>query len=271
MLKSSRRIVRRKKVIRKRVRRAPKLRVGKAIKAYVKKAIHKQAELKVASPLTGQNQAIRGYGFYGGPTQLACYDITPVLTIPQGTGDGQRIGDRIKVKTLNIKGYVNLDSSFANDAIYRKNPMYVKMFVGRRIDTITDPNALTGGFSKFLQAGPVSSPPTNLPPDMYRYVNKELYRVFATRMFKIGVSAPSNVPNDSAQWNNDFKFSKNFSVSLSKHIDVVKYSDGGNVPSNVAFYVWFLVCFANGSAINNVDNNTPLEWHYDVNCTYYDS
>lgn len=255
-----------------RKRKAPsKLRVTKAVKSYVKRAIHVKQELKHASPLVRQNVAIRGYGMSGGPSQLTCEDITTVLTIPQGTADGQRVGDKIKVKSLNIKGFINLDSSFADNPIYRKNPMYVKMFVGRRVDTVNDPNTITGGFSKFLAAGPVAAAPTNLPPDMYRYVNKELYRVYATRIFKIGVSAPSNVPNDSAQWNNDFKFSKNFSISLNKHIDTVKYSDGGNIPSNVGFYVWFLVCFANGSAINLVDNNTPLEWHYDVNCTYYDA
>jgi len=248
-----------------------KLTVPKAVKAYVAKAINRKAELKHAAPLVRSNQAIRGYGLSGGPTQLTCEDITTVFTIPQGTADGQRIGDKIRVKSLNIKGFVNLDSSFADDPIYRKNPMYIKMFVGRRVDTIGDPNVIAGGFSRFLSAGPVAAAPTNLPPDMYRYVNKELYRVYATRLFKIGVSAPSNVPNDSAQWNNDFHFSKNFSVSLNKHVDIVKYSDGGIQPANVGFYVWFLVCFANGSAINLVDNNTPLEWHYDVNCTYYDA
>lgn len=246
-------------------------RIAKVVKAYVKRAVRSTAELKHAAPLVRDNMAIRAYGLSGGPSQLTCEDITTVFTIPQGTADGMRIGDKIRVKSLNIKGFINLDSSMADNATFKKNPMYVKMFVGRRVDTISNPNTITGGFSKFLAAGPVSTPPTNLPPDMYRYVNKELYRVYATRMFKIGSSAPSNVPNDSAQWNNDFKFSKHFSISLNKHVETVKYSDAGTSPTNVGFYVWFLVCFANGSSIDPLTNNTPLEWHYDVNCTYYDS
>ena len=248
-----------------------RVKVPVATRRYIKSAINRSSELKHASPLVRNNISIHAYGLPpGGPSQLTCEDLTTVFTIPQGTSDGFRIGDRIRVKSLNVKGFVNLDSSRADDATYKKNPMYVKMFIGKRLDTLSDPNTISGGFSKFLAAGPVSTPPQNLPSDMYRYVNKDLYQIMATRMFKIGSSAPSNVPNDSAQWNNDFGFSKNFSVSLNKHVNNVKYSDGGTIPTNCAFYMWFLVCFANGSSVDVLTNNIPLEVHYDVNCTYYD-
>lgn len=270
MLQKGRKLVR---VIRKRKyggRYVKKAKVPLSTRKYIKRIINTKAELKHAAPLVRNNVAIRGYGLWGGPSQLTCEDLNTVFTIPQGTADGQRLGDKIRVKSMNVRGYVNLDSSKADDATFKKNPMYVKMFIGRRCDTLLDPNTITGGFSRFLASGPVSSAPQNLPSDMYRYVNKELYQIMATRVFKIGSSAPSNVPNDSAQWNNDFKFSKNFSVSLSKHINTVKYTDGGIIPTNTAFYMWFLVCFANGSTPDPLTNNTPLECHYDVNLTYYD-
>nr|WPR18609.1 MAG: capsid protein [Chemarfal virus 88] len=245
--------------------------VSKAVKVYLKKALKKSAELKTATPYVVNNSAIRAYGISpNGPSQLTTFALSDVLTIPQGTGDGQRIGDRIRVKSMNVKGYINLDSQYAGDAAYLKNPMYVKLFVGRRLDTLANPNTISGGFSKLLAAGPTSQSPTNLPADMYRYINKELYQILHTRKFKIGTSAPSNNPSDSAQYNNDFSWARNFSINLSKNIETVKFSDGGSSPSNVGLYMWFMVVFANGAAITTL-TNTPLECHFDVNCTYYDS
>lgn len=271
---ASRRTIRRK-TMRKRARRAPKLRIPKAIKAYIKKAMRKQAELKHAVPYQANNQSIQAYGISpNGPNQCTTVDLTSVLNIPQGTGDGQRIGDKIRIKSMKLQGYINLDSSVANETGYLKNPMYVKMFVGRRQDTINDPNTYSyggaTGYNNLFANGPTASGPQNLPSDMYRYVNKDVYRIFATRVFKIGMSAPSNNPADSNQWNNDFKFSKTFSISLNKHIETVKYFEGGTLPTNVGIYCWFVACWANGAPVTSL-TKLPLEWHFDVNATYYDS
>jgi hypothetical protein len=245
--------------------------ISKATKLYIKKTINRTSELKHATPYVQNNVAIVPYGIPpNGPHNITTEDLTTVLLIPQGTQDGARIGDKIRVKSLNVRGYINLDSSKADSTMYLKNPMFVKMFVGRRIDGLFDPNTFGGAYMNFLANGPTSTNPQNLPSDMYRYVNKDLYQIMATRTFKIGSSAPSNVPNDSAQWNNDFSFSKNFSINLSKHVNTVKYSDYSANPTNVAFYMWFLVSFANGATIGGLTNNAPLELHYDVNCTYYD-
>lgn len=251
--------------------------VSQAVKAYVKRAVKIQSELKHAQPISENNRPIEPFGqLSNGPHQATTFPLNGIFAnVFQGVDDGQRIGDKIRVKSLNIKGYVNLDSTKANVEAYKKNPMYVKMFIGRRIDSTSNPNnAGTTGLSDLFQYGSTTSPPLNLPSDMYRYVNKEVYKIYTTRTFKIGSSAPSNVPNDSAQWNNDFSWSKYFSISLNKHVDVVKYitTPGvGNTPSNVSFYMWFVLCFANGSAVNSVDNLPPLECHYDVQMTYYDS
>jgi len=272
--KSTKRVIRRRPPVKK--RKAPaKLRVGQAVKAYVKRAIKTSTELKHAVPMSFNNQNIQAFGISpNGPNQCTSEEITRVLQIPQGSDNGQRIGDKIRVKSLTIKGYVNLNSALANEPDYNKNPMYVKMFVGRRVDTIADPNTYVSGggtaFNNLFQNGPTATGPLNYPSDMYRYVNKDVYRIYTTRFFKIGMSAPSNNPADSNQWNNDFKFSKQFTISLNKHIDVVKYFDGGINPTNVGIYVWFVCCWANGSPVTTL-TKLPLEWHYDVNCTYYDA
>lgn len=268
------RVVRRRRQIRKR-KATSGLRVTKAVKAYVKRAIKTTSELKHAVPYVVNNANIQAFGISpNGPNQCSTFDLTQVLAIPQGTDDGQRVGDKIRVKSMRLQGYINLDSSLANDGTYLKNPMYIKMYVGRRVDTINDPNTYSyaggTGFNNLFANGPTAAAPQNLPSDMYRFINKDVYRIYATRMFKIGMSAPSNDPSGSNQWNNDFKLSKHFSVSLNKHIDTVKYFDGSTIPSNVGMYCWFTCCWANGVTVTSV-TRLPLEVHFDVNCTYYDS
>lgn len=273
--KVTKRVVRRRRAKVGRRKAASGARVGQAVKAYVKRAIKVSTELKHAVPYVVNNANIQSYGMVpNGPHQCTTFDLSSVLQIPQGTDDGQRVGDKIRVKSMSLQGYINLDSSLANDTSYLKNPMFVKMYIGRRIDTINDPNnySFAGGigFNNLFANGPTAAAPQNLPSDMYRYVNKDVYRIYATRMFKIGMSAPSNNPADSNQWNNDFKFSKQFSISLNKHIEVVKYFDGSTTPSNVGLYCWFNCCWANGASVTTL-TRLPLEVHFDVNCTYYDS
>lgn len=267
--------IRSRRTMRKRGQRKGKLRISKTLKAYITKAIKVSTELKHAVPLSFNNQNIQAYGVTpNGPHQCTTINLTDVLNITQGTDNGMRIGDKIRVKSLTFKGYVNLNSALANEPDYLKNPMYVKMFVGRRVDTIEDPNTYaTGGgigFNNLFQNGPTASGPLNYPSDMYRYVNKDVYRIYTTRFFKIGMSAPSNNPADSNQWNNDFKFAKHFSISLSKHIETVKYFDGATKPSNVGLYAWFVPVWANGAPVTGLAR-MPLEYHCDVNCTYYDA
>lgn len=251
--------------------------VSNAVKSYVSRMVNTRAELKHATPINITNLEIDAYGTgANGPHQMTTVNLSSIFgTITQGSADGDRIGDKIRVKSFNLRGYVNLDSARANDEGYLKNPMLVKMFVGRRIDTITNPNTYVGtstqGFEDFFRDGPLYLEPSNEPPDMYRYVNKDVYRIYATRFFKIGMSAPSNNPADSNQWNNDFKFSKNFNISLSKHINYVKFNSADVGATNVGFYVWFVVSWANGADVIDLSSKVPLECHMSVNCTYYDS
>lgn len=257
--------------------------VPRPVKQYVKAMISRNVETKQCIPIGANNLPIRGYGIVpNGPHQLTTLDIGQIFDgMLQGTANGERLGNEIRIKKLTLKGFINLDSTKAEDATYLKNPMFVKMFVGRRKDTMANPNtyATTSytAFQDLFEAGPLVGFPDNLPTDMYQTINNETYQIVARRFFKIGTSAPSNQPSGSAQWNNDFSFSKYFSIDLTKHVNVIKYEPdmgGGGVHGEVrnwGLYAWFLVCFANGATIDPITNNTPLEYHYNINATYEDA
>lgn len=267
------------RVLKSTIRKVKKVQgVSLAVKKYVQRTLHKNVETKTLIPYVVNNYPIRAYGVApNGPHQLTTFDLlTPLDGVIQGTNNGQRLGDTIKIRKLKVRGYINLDSSKADDATFLKNPMYVKLFVGRRKDSIADPNVtvipgVSNAFDNILQNGPIPAAPQNLPSDMYRMINNDTYKIYATRFFKIGTAAPSNIPNDSAQYNNDFSFAKQFSIDLSKHIDLIRYNPGTTtIASNVGMYMWYFVCFANGSPVNTL-TNAPLECHFDVNVTYEDA
>lgn len=261
-------IVRKRKYVRKPVR---KYRAPVATRKYVKALLSRSQETKLAMPSTANNVEIQPYGIANthGSTH---FSFAPMFTtITQGTGNGQRIGDSIKVQRLTLQGFINFDPSHYGDTNYMKNPLYVKMIVYRRKDDVIDPcNYGTTGINDLLMNGSIASAPQNLPSDMWRKINTNVYKVYATRLFKLGNSAPSNDPQDTGQWNNDFSFSKRFSVDLSKHVDKVMFSETTGSPTNVSFNVAFLVCFANGYTPSS-GQKPCVEIHYDMNCSYKDA
>lgn len=280
MLKSSRRTRRiPRKTNRKRVYRSTKLSVSKAVKAYVKGMISRQEETKEAMPTTANNVEIQPYGIANthGSTH---FSFTPMFqTITQGNQNGQRVGDVIKVQKLLLQGFINFDPSHYGDTSYMKNPLYVKLIVYRRKDSVIDPcnytapsgsSSSTTGISDLLMNGSTSTSPQNLPTDMYRKFNTDVYKIYTTRLFKLGNSSPSDSPNETGQYNNDFSLSRRFSINLSKHVDKVKFNQSGGAPTNCAFHVAFLVCFANGYTPSN-GQKPCVEIHYDMNCTYKDA
>lgn len=253
------------------VKRMRKAIVSKPVRRYVKSLIARMEETKIAMPAVANNVEIQPYGI-ANPNGSTHFSFTPLFqTITQGTSNGQRVGDAIKVQKLLLQGFINFDPSHYGDTNYMKNPLYVKMVVLRRKDSIIDPcNYGTTGISDLLLNGPIATHPQNLPSDMWRKFNTDVYKIYATRLFKLGNAAPSDSPNETGQWNNDFSLSRKFSIDLSKHVDKVKFNESGGTPTNCAFHVLFLVCFANGYTPSS-GQKPCVEIHYDMNCTYKDA
>lgn len=78
--------------------------VSNAVKSYVDRAINRQTETKritYDSGLIGINNSLNSIG-----------DFLPLLVNPsQGTTSYQRVGSRYKIKSMNIRGYLQLEGS----------------------------------------------------------------------------------------------------------------------------------------------------------------
>lgn len=71
-------------------------------------------------------------------------------------------------------------------------------------------------------------------------------------MFKLGSSLYLNSGSTANDANNDFKLSKYFNINLTKYIPkVIRYDDATTSPENVGLYATFLMCYADGSTIDN--------------------
>jgi len=138
----------------------PSTAVPVAVKAYVKKAIHAQIENKQATPNGGQffiSQYTPKVGTTPSitPSLLSLHDI--FTGIGQGTGQGDRIGNKIKPLNTILKGWVSI-STLTTDppslSFYQYN---LKMVIGKLNKQLTQP--LNTDFDEYFQFGNSQHPP----------------------------------------------------------------------------------------------------------------
>lgn len=251
--------VRRVRRARRVVKRMPK--VSAPLKQYIKKAISRSEETKFLTPLTATNLTLVPYDATS--QLLTLINLTTGLQSAQGTGQGDRIGDEINIKSLVFRGFVTYQLNPNQGSV--NAPLFIKMVIGRLKSGYSQPTS----FSNLFQAGSGVANPTNLPIDMIRNFNKDAWIIYHQRMFKIGfANLGVTGPADS---NNDFSLCKMFKVSLAKHVHKLKYSDAGTSPTNVGLYCWFLLCRADGNALTGGPNAPTPEVHYTLECAFKDS
>lgn len=221
-----------KKVVKKAVGQAKKKMFAKS----VKQVINRMSETKNAGNYGGV-QAVEAYNSALTPPQSTIIDLTsPLDTIAQGTGQGDRIGNKIKLTKFNVKGYISFNSTgtLAGASI----PVYIKMIIFKQ--KLNDGNP---DMSRLLHNGNTDIAPTNTLRDMIIPINTDYYTVFATRIFKLGTSAIAGLQN------NDYHLTRFFNVSLLKHCKSVTYSDTLVTPQNKKFYCGFLAGYADGTSV----------------------
>jgi len=229
------------------VRRA---RVSTGLKSYVNRVISRNEEVKTQS-FNANLVALLPYA----AGTLLTLDFNSVMgLVTQGTGEGQRIGNKIKPKSVTIKGFLNVDPFGA--AI---QPVMMKMFIGK----LKQSTATTqGSYAALYQNGNGQLPPQNNLFDCMRKINTDIFTIYHTRNFKIGGSA-------APQPNNDFSLSKMFSVNVTKHLNSLIYNDATVNPTNKGLYVWFVCVPSDGTTSAIVQASFDLS--YDMELQYTDA
>jgi len=242
-----------KKVMKKRATISP------SVKAYVKRALHKEIENKTPTPVSGQDVAI--VPITNTISWGTLIPLSNVWTIEQGVGQGNRLGDKIKPMKWVIRGYIH------NNAVTAV-PAVVKMFIFKPKLTYESPaGAAYSGPVDFFQYGSTSIGPQNNYQDLLRDVNTDKYQVYTTRTFKI---APAGSAGNT---NNDFSCVGKFKINLMKYQKhTLTYNDAVvNTPQNSGLYVCFALAEYGGSTKVTWGAGEAPQISYDILAGYEDA
>lgn len=159
-----------------------------------------------------------------------------VNNIAQGVGQANRIGNKIRLKKLVLRGQISVNAenltAAASDACNVK--MWIVSFKERPNDSNL-PYAEAVTSSTFFQNGNSSLGMQGEPIDHFLAVNDDQVRLYKTRMYKIGTSlAPGSAGN------NDYMLTRSFRIDLLPYMNKrLVYQDTSSQPRNKKLFVVF--------------------------------
>lgn len=193
------------------------------------------------------------------------------VQISQGTGQGARIGNLVRLKKMTFKGsiYPLGYNASTNPAV---GPNMYRMILFRERDQPTSqPSIIASG--DIFQYGNTTSGLQDDPVDTWLSINKDKYQVVADRRMKIGYASSNGTGNSTASSyynNNDFKMLYNFSFDVTKHLPkITKFNDNNSTPmtSNLYYAVWYTPPDGSGNGANRI----CAQMQYVVEATYTDA
>lgn len=269
--------IRRRRVYKRRV--APKRRrVYKKRAAAKKTTIKRIVKREIARNVENKTFQVFDDNFDVLPSNSPGFDaniipVTPFsgayLTISQGLGQGQRIGNKIKVKKLTFKAIV-YPKAYNASTNPTPAPVQIKFwFFYDKEEPQSVPTPMGSG--DFLQFGNTSLPLGNRLFDHMAPVNTDRYRVLTTRTVKVGYAeyggtgATGSLPLQGNQSNNDFKLNARVSVDLMPYIvKEVTFRDAATAPTTRGVFMMCQAVYANGAAMASTTIPAEMNWMQDI-------
>ena len=162
---------------------------------------------------------------------------TYLFTIPQGTQEQQRVGNQIKLKRWIIRGQIHPDPDGYDNFNWITNSVqgYIDVYFGRT----TTNEEVTSDLPKLLDNGSSSVNPTGQQNQIFKPLNKDAYKVYYHKRFKMSASQTALTPPAAATGdvmpNNDFSLVRTFGFDVTKYIcknAVIKFEDASQQPNN---------------------------------------
>jgi hypothetical protein len=250
----------------------------------VNQIISRNNENKFTKTATINNPvALRDQGNFSFFTwQPALSSASALFNLPVGPSEGQRIGNTIKLKRWIIKGLIqpkyNAGSGDPLNGVTMNNSYvgYVDIYFGKYLKNNSPVSSTLGAL---YQNGSTTSSPTCISTDMLNPLNKDVYKVYYHRRFKMGAASdPKTYQNPTASdtnpANNDFKVSQTFGFDVCKYIlknKALKYNDGGitapyEAPQNndiENLSVWATFTPLQGTISNATGTRSYTFWYID--------
>jgi len=192
-----------------------------------------------------------------------------------GARQNSRVGNTIKLKRWIIKGLIEPVVSESRQLSY-SNVGYVDIYFGKLLKNTSPP---TTALTHLYQSGSTAITPTCLAPDTLNTLNKDTYKVYYRRRFKMGAASDPDTYSTTASTaqqhpaSNDFKLSQTFGFDVCKYIlknKHLKYDDFSQTttafsPDNaeiVNLTIWATWTPITGQSTSTADSKTL----YNINC-----
>lgn len=239
------------------------------IKRIVKMAIARNVENKTAQVYSiGQDIYPSNHASFNGSI-IPVSPYPAFLAIAQGTSEGSRIGNKIKIKRVSLKGVVfPKPYNATTNAIPQPQQIIMWLLYDKLNSTIIP----TIG-NDFLQLGSSSTGLFGELVDTWAPVNSDRWKVLTKRVFKIGYAenlGTGTTPGSANFANNDFKLNQTFKIDCTKYlVKNVKYNDNNTAPTTRGLFWVFTTVAANGAVFGST--TVPAELQYSLDCSYEDA
>jgi len=200
----------------------------------VNQVIAKNVENKISNTIVS-NPYVATWASGTMPT-WAHKNFDSMFNMVQGTSMWQRIGNRIKLKRWVMKGLIhpaNENDPYSSGATFLRHSYQgtVTVFLLKGVNA-TYP---TANLPQLLQDGNTSKNPTGQLMDQLYSINKDQYKVYWSRKFKVGPSQ-TGTPVAGGSYttpvplvsNNEYKATATFGLDICKYIGkdaIIKYND----------------------------------------------
>lgn len=237
----------------------------------VKMVLSSLAENKQAYHTTG-NSLIK---FNSGIDAVG--DLVQILpSVSQGIGENQRIGNQIRSKNLNVRGYIKLDINDVADSTKLPHVLVRMMVISMKVSpSYQDAQTLASKIGTLLKKGGTTTGYSGLIQDQYAPINTDVFTVHHDYKFAlkqdfvnvIGAAAPSTtIPQDVSKTLKFFNFNVKCKNRLLRYDEDV----GSDIyPSNFGPFLVLGYTYADGSAADVLDTKVGL--CFDSVLTYEDA
>lgn len=252
------------RLARKKARSAPRTRSN--FVRSVKQIVSSLAETKQAYHNSGNSLT-----FFNSGIDNAGDMLQVIPNIAQSTADNGRIGDQIRSKNLNIRGYIKLNinaaSGTAGDSTTLPNVIARLMVVSiKSRANYTDAAAGVGFLATLLKKGGTTVGFTGLLSDINAPINTDVFTVHADRKFylnqsyvnAIGASVPSQYLAQDIK--NTVKF---FNINVKCKNRLLKYDEdvsSGLLPTNFGPMLLLGYSYLDGSSPDTLSTNLGLQY-----------
>jgi len=235
------------------------------VKTLIKKELHRQIENKTNQTLSSGNTITS----YNNNVSLFVVNCCPAAAILQGTGQGDRIGNKIRTVSCYFN-FVLRPTPFNGVSNPVPIPQNVIVMFGK-VKNARAQLPTSGDFAKIWAAGNTFHFPYGNELDLLQDVNKDWFTVYKMLRFKVGNAANNGTGGNAAASyysNNDYKYNVVRRINITKYMPKLYiFNEGTTFPTNDGLFMWAWCNPVDGSAASVI----PCAMDYTLNYIYEDA